>query len=121
MAVKKRSATASLGFAILRPHPCRSAQVGVEELFQPGEGLVDDGRLRVDLVVDDLAAEPSESREGALESFRDRVVRELRDSPEPLRATPLGVKIGGLDGAQIGRESKMGKLRAISLVAKPVF
>lgn len=85
MAVKERSATASLGFAILRPHPCRSAQVGVEELFESGEGLVDDGRLRVGLGVDDLAAELSESRKGALESFRDRVVRELRYFLETLR------------------------------------
>ena len=28
-------------------------------------------------------------------------------------ATPLGVKIGGLDEVQIGRESKMGKLQSI--------
>ena len=28
-------------------------------------------------------------------------------------ATPLGVKIGGLDGVQIGRESKMGKLQIV--------
>ena len=72
-----------LGFAILGPRCSRSAQVGVEELLEARERLVDDGRLRVGLGVEDLAAELSEPREGALESFRDRVVRELRDFLTP--------------------------------------
>ena len=83
MAVKRRSATATLGFAILGPRCSRSAQVGVEELLEARERLVDDGRLRVGLGVEDLAAELPEPREGALESFRNRVVRELRDFLTP--------------------------------------
>ena len=47
MAVKRRSATATLGFAILGPRCSRSAQVGVEELLEARERLVDDGRLRL--------------------------------------------------------------------------
>ena len=60
MAVKRRSATATLGFAILGPRCSRSAQVGVEELLEARERLVDDGRLLVGLGVEDLAAELSE-------------------------------------------------------------
>ena len=33
-------------------------------------------------------------------------------------AAPLGVEIGGLDGAQIGRESKRGKLQRDEQLAK---
>ena len=110
MAVKRRSATATLGFAILGPRCSRSAQVGVEELLEARERLVDDGRLRVGLGVEDLAAELSEPREGALESFRDRVVRELRDFLESLREVcevfgedlPLDVTPEP-DGGEVGR------------------
>ena len=53
MAVKRRSATATLGFAILGPRCSRSAQVGVEELLEARERLVDDGRLLAEALDDD--------------------------------------------------------------------